>query len=407
MGILFALARRNILRNKARSALTLGAIFIGVAMTILLAGFGDGLTMLMRDDTIKSKIGALQVHRTGYSDARDNQPLDLDMEQGGALEAKIRSVAGVRAVAPRIVFSGLINNGRDATMVVGRGIDPSREYEALPWARGDVVGAAVSDAQGVGGVMGYDLANAMGLKLGGTATLQAATKTGQQNALDVDLVGTLDNANVFESKRFMHVPLGFAQKLLRMPGRVTEYAVSVDDVDAVDDVAQAMRGVLGPEYEVETWAQLQPNVADVLRFQAIVVGLIGVVFLVIVVFGVINTMAMSVLERTREIGTMMALGVRRSTISRLFVQEAAVLALVGSLLGLALGMGVEALIAAYGGIPIAPPGMTAERYHLIPATSTLKLGVVLLAAMLGAMGAAVVPAWRAAKLRPVDALRAV
>src|SRR4051812_41608357 len=121
MLMLLRLAARNILRTPARSALTFGAIFLGGLLSILLSGFGNGFSMLMRNDVIYSKVGAIQVHRRGYADVRDSQPLDLDMEEGGALVARIEGVPGVRAVTPRLVFSGLINNGADATTFIARG----------------------------------------------------------------------------------------------------------------------------------------------------------------------------------------------------------------------------------------------------------------------------------------------
>ena len=403
---MFGIAARNIARNKARTSLTFSAIFFGVVMTVLLSGFGDGLGTLMRNDVILSKVGALQVHRRGYADVRDSQPLDLDIEEGGSLAAKMRAVPGVRAVAPRLVFSGLVNNGHEATMFVARGLDAEAEYAVLQWARKDVEGDPIRRDKPTGGVLGYELAHAMGLKVGSTAILQAATKGGQQNALDLDVIGTLDNANAFEAKRFLHVPLAYAQNLLRMPGRVTEYAIGVEDLEQIDVVARDLRAALGSDYEVETWAQLQANVADVIRFQGIIVGLIAAVFLVIVVFGVVNTMVMSVMERTQEIGTMMALGLRRGRISVLFVQEAAVLALAGSLLGLAVAQGIEAIWIAKGGIAMAAPGQTVERYHILPVTSVQTMVLVLTAAVLGALVAAAYPAYKAAKLRPVEALRA-
>src|SRR3954452_6894880 len=134
------LAARNVRRSRSRSALTLGALFFGVALTVLLAGFGNGLGVLMTNDIVNAKLGALTVHRKGYADQRDNQPLKLNLPQGGEFEARLRAVPGVAVVAPRLAFGGLISNGNDATMFVGRGVDPLREYQALPWARRDVDG---------------------------------------------------------------------------------------------------------------------------------------------------------------------------------------------------------------------------------------------------------------------------
>src|SRR6185312_7739661 len=104
MWTFFRLATRNVRRNKARTALTLAAIGFGVLMTVFLGGFSVGFTNMIQDDSIQSKVGALQVHRKGFFEVKDSSPLDFDMEQGGALEQKIRSVSGIKDVAPHLVF---------------------------------------------------------------------------------------------------------------------------------------------------------------------------------------------------------------------------------------------------------------------------------------------------------------
>lgn len=401
------LAIRNVLRNRSRSALTMGAIFFGVAMTVVLAAFGNGLAALMVNDVVNGKAGAIQVHRQGYAADRENQPIGLDMPIGGEIEARMRAVPGVRAVAPRIVFSGMINNGSEATMFVGRGVDPVLEYQALPWAGRDVAGTAVRPGAPHAGVLGGDLARALGADGTGTVVLQATTQKGQQNALDLDLGGTIDNVTVFESKRFVVVPLAFAQDLLRMRGRATEYVVRIDDLDAVDAVAGRLRAALGPAYEIETWAELQPNLADIVLFQRVVVGIISIVFLVIVVFGVVNTMVMSVLERTREIGTMMAVGLRRARVGLLFLLEASILATGGAGLGGVIGRSVVLAMELAGGFAVPAPGMTRAVYHLIPIVPRGILPLAIAASIAGALAAALYPSWKAARMRPVEALRAV
>ncbi len=402
-----SLAARNVRRNRSRSALTLGAIFFGVALTVLLAAFGNGLGTLMVNDVVFARMGAIQIHGKGYADQKDNQPLKIDLAQGGDLESRMRAVPGVVSVAPRLVFGGMVNNGSEGTMFIARGLDPDKEYPTLPWAAKDIAGKPIASAAPTAGVIGGELAAAMGIKLGGSVILQATTQAGRQNAMDLDISGTLENVNVFESKRFIHVPLGYAQKLLAMPGRVTEYAVRINDLAEVGAVAARLRTALGDNYEVETWSQLLPNLADVISFQRTIIGIVSVVFLIIVVFGVVNTMVMSVLERTREIGTMMALGMRRFSVGALFLVEAAFLATFGAGLGAAVARTVVAIVTARGGFAIAAPGSRVARYHLVPVIPPVIIVLAVAASIVGALGAALYPAWKATRLRPVDALRAV
>lgn len=405
MNTFLALALRNIGRNKARSALTIGAITFSVAMTILLSSMVSGMRNMMMDDIILGRTGAIQVHRAGYFDARDNQPLELDMEHGGELQKRLESVPGISSVAPRITFSGLVNNGAQATMFIGQAISPEEESRTLPLSNRDVSGRPVTGGEKRSAVVGLSLAEALGVGVGGTVVLQASSREKKENAMDLAVGGTNHNSNPMESKRLVYVSLDFAQELLGMQGRVTEYALAVAERDRIDELAASVRTALGPEYEVHAWHELRPGLLDVLDLQRAIFTFIAVVFLVISVIGVVNTMLMSVMERTREIGTMVAVGVRRDQISRLFLMEAGAQALIGGALGVTVGVGVALLVGSQGGVPIMEPGGTVP-LRLTPAVSTsFAIGVVA-AATLGATLAAFWPASRASGLRPVDALRA-
>lgn len=405
MNTFLALALRNIGRNKARSALTIGAITFSVAMTILLSSMVSGMRNMMMDDIILGRTGAIQVHRAGYFDSRDNQPLELDMEHGGELQKRLESVPGISSVAPRITFSGLVNNGAQATMFIGQAISSEEELRTLPLSNRDVSGQPVTGGEKRSAVVGLSLAEALGANEGGTVVLQASTQARKENAMDLAVGGTNHNSNPMESKRLVYVSLDFAQELLGMQGRVTEYALAVAHRDRIDELAGTLRSTLGPQFEVHTWNELRPGLLDVLDLQRAIFTFIAIVFLVISVIGVVNTMLMSVMERTREIGTMVAVGVRRDQISRLFLMEAGAQALIGGALGVTIGVGLALLVGSQGGVPIMEPGGTVP-LRLTPAVSAAFAIGVVVAATLGATLAAFWPASRASGLRPVDALRA-
>jgi putative ABC transport system permease protein len=406
MGTLLGLAVRNLLRNKSRTGLTAGAIAFGVMMTVVLGGFVTGIGDLIVDGVVKVKIGAIQVHLRGYDDAKENLPIHLNMPATGEILDKIRSVPGVVAVTPRVVFAAMANNGTNSTMVIATGMDPVLEYEALPSAKWGLVGEPIAADAPHRGVLGKELADAMGAATGSTVSLTAATLGGQQNALDLDVGGTVNNATPLESKRTLAVPLKWAQELLQLEDRATEFAVAVRDRKDVHAIADAMAAKLGPEYHVQTWDQLRPNAADITQVQRIVLFAICIVFLVIAIIGVMNTLLMSVLERTREIGTMMAVGVKRRTIVALFLFEAAALAVIGMAGGAGIGFTLQGIVRGLGGIPLRPPG-SASVAHVMPAVPGWLIATALVAMVVGTMAAAAYPTWRASRLRPVEALRAV
>lgn len=400
------LALRNVFRNKGRSSLTCGAIGFGVLMTMLLASFVYGLTGIIVDDVITGRVGALQVHKRGYDNVKDNFPLDYDMEYGGELQKKIAGMPGVTAVTGRILFGGSLNNGTRNTFIIGNAHDPAHEYAVCPNGKRGLEGQPLTAGQDAKGVLGFELADALNAKTGGTMVVQAAAKDGQQNAMDFEMTGTINNNMPLESKRMVYVPLALAQALLKLDGRVTEYAVSVADRERVDELAEALQAKLGHDYHVQTWKEIRPQVLDIVKTQRVILLSVCVVFLIIAVIGVMNTMLMAVLERTREIGTMMAVGVRRSKITLLFLMEAAAMAILGTGAGALGGFGIIGLIIHRGGLGISPPGSKAL-VQLQPWVPGWLVAVVVGATALAAVLAAVYPAARAAKLRPVEALRAL
>jgi putative ABC transport system permease protein len=403
---LFTIACRNVTRSRARTTLTAAAILFGVLMSLLFGGFIGGFQDAMIDETVRARVGAIQVHRRGYFDLQESQPLKLDLEQGSGLEARLRAVPGVEEVAPRLRFSGLVSNGSSATLFVGVGVDPERESRVLPLGQKDLVGQPVSARRPSGAVMGADLAAALGVRPGGTLIVQATTQRKRENALDIDVAGTIPTASMMDTRRELSVPLAFAQQLVGMPGRVTEYVLSVKDRGRIDAVAARLRAELGPAYEVHTWLELRPGLGDILRFQRIVLLIITLVFLAVAVFGVVNALLMSVMERAREIGTMMAVGVRRAQVAGLFIVEAALQTLLGGALGAGAAFAIVARLGAHGGLRMKAPGGNGFMTIVPAVPPSLAIAALVLCA-LGALVGALYPALRAASLRPVEALRSI
>ncbi|MFO0598027.1 MAG: FtsX-like permease family protein [Myxococcaceae bacterium] len=401
--MLLRLAIRNVFRAKARSAITIGALFFGVAMSNTLSGFVMGVGESMVSEAIESKVGSIQVHKSGYFEKRDRQPLAFNLPQDPALEAKLKAVAHVKAVTPRLTFSGLLTNGSRGTIAVMTAVDPHSVEGVLPRVNLYLEGTPFTPDERNGAHVGQELARALDLKPGVPLMLQAQGLGGRDNALDLELKGTLVGQNPLESKRAATVPLAFAQKLLGMEGKVTEYVVAVDDPAFLDVTAENLQAALGSDYEVQTWEALRPGMRDLRLVQRAILGVTSLIFLIIALFGVANTLLMSVLERTREIGTLLAVGMTRAMVAQLFVLEALVQAVVGSTLGLSVALVVVNLARRAGGFTVSMgegQGFFRVMPTLLPAVPFIVVG----ATCVGAMVAAVSPALRAARMRPVEAL---
>jgi putative ABC transport system permease protein len=233
--------------------------------------------------------------------------------------------------------------------------------------------------------------------------MQAAGSHAGLNALDVTVQGFLRTTHPSESKRAVTVTLAFAQELLRMKGSVTHYVLGVSNVDRLEDTAAALRATLGPTFQITTWRDMDPTNSGRARIMTALMSLITVVLFLLVLTGVVNTMMMSVFERIREIGTMMAVGVTRRRILSLFLWEAALLGFFSASLGCLLGFGVVAWLGHRGITMAFGPN---EPVTYVPAVTLVFLLTVVLFTVGGTLIAALYPAWKGSRLRPAEALRA-
>jgi putative ABC transport system permease protein len=406
MHALLSMAARNVQRNRRRTLITLAALVIGVAAVGTIRGVLNGLQASIISGTVEGSLGALQVHRAGYLANVMSTPLSMDFALDEALLQKVRAVPGVKAVAPRIQFAGTMtlaatdqDDAPEALFFAATAVAPAEESLVCPKRQELFTAGTVLDDTHV--VLGDALAHAFQAKRGAEAVLLAPDRDGSLNG-ELAVVGGELGAIMPGEMKVALVSLPLAQRLLRMEGRATELAVAVDDLARVEEVAQALRAALGPDFEVHTWAQLAPERRGIMDIQNAISVIVSAVFLLLMLLGVANTMLMSVLERTREVGTMMAVGLTREAVLRLILLEALLLGALGAAAGLAL-----TLVLTWGplarGLRFKPPEATMSIDVFPYLTAPFTLGVALIA-VLGAVLFALYPAWRASRLRPVEAL---
>jgi putative ABC transport system permease protein len=400
---MFKLAFRNIFRNRSRTALTLAAIIIGVAAIIVSGGFVQDIFIQLREATIHSRLGHLQIYRTGYFEYGQRDPSRYLISQSKPAADLVRTIPHVKDVLARVNFSGLANNTRADLPIIGEGVEPGREAR-LGTATTMVAGRQLQDADRFATVIGEGVAAALQLHPGGYLTLMINTPEGALNALEFKVVGTFRTFSKEYDDRAVRIPMVAAQELLFNPS-IHSLVVSLDDTDATDKVASAVREKLGNQgYEVKPWYELADFYEKTVALYRRQFGALQLIILVMLVLSVASTINMAVYERSGEFGTLLALGFRRGQVLKLVLLENTFLGLLGGLLGVMVGIMSAAAISSIG-ISMPPlPGSSAgyiASIRVVPWVLAAAAVIGTVAAVLAAM----LPGRRAAQIPVVEALR--
>jgi len=409
MLILLKLAARNVLRNKRRSAITLVGTGLGLALLLVVNGFITGSEDQLVNNFIAAEGGHIQINAQGYAAKARFLPIDIAISEPEQLAQQVSKISHVTQVLQRIRFRVLLGTGTDSTPALGVAIQPEAEKDGTV-AQSIIAGRFIDDQPGYA-LVGKQVAEDLKLEVGSVVTIVSNTPTGALNADDVEIKGIFYTGFPQYDSGTIIVSMQEAQRLLRLKGKVTELDVTVNEASRTDQVAEVIRQKLGNDsFEVKTWRELGEALWQLLDARRKIFNFISIIVLAIAALGMANTMLMSVFERTREIGTLMALGSTRSEILTLFLLESLLLGVAGGLIGALVGGSVVNYFATVGisfgegvsSLTSVPVGQKIfARFSL---TEVARLfGFVQLLSML----AAFYPAWLASRQEPVAALRHV
>ncbi len=400
------LAFRNVFRNRRRTLLTVLIVAGGVTALMLAGGYFSYMFFSLREATIRNGLGHLQIYNANTFLRDETRTLENGLEGYAQIAASTAAIQHVRATAPRIEFFGLVSNGMKSSTFMGTAVDPASERR-MAFTLG-VTGKNLGEdpsATGNEALIGAGLARSMKVNPGDSLTLLAVTSDGALNGIDIDVVGIITTGFKELDDRILRITLPAAQRLLQSD-RVTKLVVGLDSTDNTDAVypalEQALQGSRHP-IRIRKWIEMADFYRQVrLMFSGIFIFL-GVIVFFMAVTSSGNTLMMAMFERTREIGTMLAMGTPRAWIMVLFVFEGVLTGVLGAVAGVALGNGMAALLNKARIVLPPPPGNTVGILLQIRYVPELMAGAALLVVLTLAL-AAVVPAFRASRLKIVESL---
>ncbi len=397
----FKFALQNTLRNRRRSLVTVSIAALGTAAILLAGGFAlftyQALAQAAARDT-----GHLVLGTPASFTTDEDVPLQHGLSNVDALRQQLLADPAVRQVLPKVVFSGLISNGDKSTVMVATGVDPDNEFAVKgPFLTVTSGAVLTSDSTEPEVMLGEALARSLKATPGTSLTLLASTTEGAMNAMDVVVKGTFTTGVPEMDKRAVYTSVALAQRLL-VTDRVSSLGVFLDRMESTLP-AQARVAALHPELTVQNWEQQAVFYQAVKGLYNRIFGALGVIIGVIVVFVVTNAMAMAIIERTREIGTLRALGTLPAQLLRTLGLEGMLLGGMGALVGAALSLGVSVLLYVVP-VNMPPPPGRSVGYPLNIAIDPTLYGATLLAMVCLTLLASYAVARKTVHMPVVDAL---
>lgn len=400
------LAFRNIFRNKRRTIITEISIVIGLIVIIFAGGLLRDMEIGWRDSLIFSDIGHIQILAKGL---KDEGGIKDSIKDSRVITEKLNKYSNIKGYTERIDLNGLASTGEDTQMFIGNGIDPDTQLKVLPEAASKITsGRYLKHSDINGAVIGEGLAKKLKVKLGDTLTLATNDKYESFNAVIVTIIGIATIDETFVNDHFIALHIDNARALAGYdPFETSKIILTIDKTDDALNFSKILSRDLRPQNMVEvfSWHELAGMFNQVVALFSSINVILIIILLILTLVGIMNTILMSVFERTREIGTLMAIGSAPRQVHIIFILESLFIGLIGVIIGVALGILINLSIIGLGGLRLPPPPGQISGISLSPLILPWRILSVSLLVLFTSVLGALYPAKHAARQRPVDALR--
>jgi putative ABC transport system permease protein len=381
------------------------AIISGMVGIIVFGGFVDYTFWGLRELTIKTQLGHIQLYKKGYNEKGIAEPSKYLINNADNVQRIISKLPGLKIATNRLTFSGLISNGEKTLSCKVVGIEPEKEIDMAAFetiVQGSQLDSSVKD----GGVIGVELMNGLGAHVGDSVTIMTTTLDGMINAVEFKIIGVAQTGSQDYDSVFVKLPLRMAQQVLGTSS-VEKIIVFLNDTDSLKEATPVLNKLILKNHlniEYKRWDELALFYNKVVKVYEGIFRVINIIIGAVILFSITNTMSMSIFERVREIGTLRAIGTTKRGILLLFLLEGLLIGITGGLLGIIAGVATAWAINLSGGIYIPPPPGMSRGYIAFILTPVNSLIVYFMFMVVVATVSSIFPAYRASRLKVVDAL---
>lgn len=403
--LLLKLAFLNVGRNPRRSFITVGAVGVGLAALIFLWGFSDGTTEQQRQNVIRLFTGHVQLHAVGF---QNNFAPEKIIPERSAILQKIQNSPLVTAISERIKCEALVGTTENSRGVLLIGMDPVKEASVTELKNYIVQGEFLSNGTEREVLLGKDLAKKLNVELGNKIVVLTQAADGTMAGYAYYVKGIFKTGSEQVDEFTAYISLSAGRELLSLPEDSHELVIRLKDRQSIPAFLSGIKSQAdASKYEFQTWNEIVPEVEQWVIWSEAVIRTILMTVMIVIGVGIMNTVLMSVFERTRELGVMMAVGTSPRQIGSLILLETFMLEAVGIVLGLVGGYAAVLYFSKAGirfhGVEnaFASSFMSTTVYTQVQ-TQHVVQSIVTLLIMTTFIG--LYPAWKAGKMEPIKAI---
>ncbi len=402
--MLISLAWKNIWRNKKRSLIIIAAITFGLWGGLFSSAIMVGMMESMVETSISRDLSHIQIHKMDYE--KDMDVLNF-IPNGGDVLQNVRLVSGVQAAAGRTKIMGMAASPSSSYGVVITGIMPEDSKQVTDVYSKVIEGTYFESEKKNQIIIGQKLAARLNLKLRSKIILSFQNIEGGIAYIACRVVGIFKTSSSLFDEMNVFVRQGDLFRILETEPIIHEIAIRAQTVENIDLIKKQLQSSF-TNLQVESWTDIAPELAYISQTTGLYMYIFVGIIIFALLFGITNTMLMSVVDRIRELGVLTAIGMKKSKVFTMIVLEAMLLSLTGGFCGIAIGI---LTIAYYGNVGIDLTvisvslesfGATAILYPFLPAIMYVVLTIMIIIA---ANIAALLPAWKATHLVPSEAIR--
>ena len=398
------IAFRNALRQRRRTILTALTMFGGFVLAAISIGWGEGTYTYVINMFTRNHLGHIQIHRKGYL---DKPSLYKTIDDYYRIGEKIQNLKGVEAWAPRLFSAGLASVEDKSAAVQVIGIDPALEQETTLFNKKIIKGKPFSSHSSSEAILGKGLAEVLHAKPGDEAVIVSQAADGSIANDLYRIIGILESGDEMSDRMAFYLPLEVAQQLFVLEERIHEIAIVIRDLDRVEALTRRISQELNASYlSVDPWQEFAKSFYQAMKADLQGMWIMLFVIILIVAVGVLNTVLMSVLERTREYGMLKALGTKPRQIFWQVLAEVNIIAVASIVVGAGLSILINYLLSIQG---VSMPtsftygGMEFNKFY--SEVSARSLFIPAITVLLAASVISAFPALRASRIDPAKAMR--